>query len=99
MAFGLKPLSSISYSIETRERIAGDSLQTIYEGSGGLNQVFVGIGKKWKGFSVGFNTGYNFGRKDIATRKAFINDTVNYYQSKTSSLTNFGGVPGWWSAI
>jgi hypothetical protein len=92
IAFGLKPLSSISYSIETRERIAGDSLQTVYEGSGGLNQVFVGIGKKWKGLSLGFNTGYNFGRKDIATNKAFINDTVSYYQSKTSSLTNFGGV-------
>jgi hypothetical protein len=92
MAFGLKPLSSISYSIETRERIASDSLQTVYEGSGGLNQVFIGIGKKWKGFSLGFNTGYNFGRKDIATRKAFLNDTISYYQSKTSSLTNFGGV-------
>jgi hypothetical protein len=92
MAFGLKPLSSISYSIDTRERIAGDSLQTVYEGSGGLNQVFVGIGKKWKGLSLGFNTGYNFGRKDIATRKTFINDTINYYQSKTSTLTNFGGV-------
>ncbi|MDB5209732.1 MAG: hypothetical protein JWQ30_559 [Sediminibacterium sp.] len=91
MAFGLKPLSTVSYSIETRERIANDSLQTIYEGSGGLNQVFVGIGKRWKGFSLGFNTGYNFGRKDITTRKAFINDTVAYYQSKTSTVTNFGG--------
>lgn len=93
MAFGLKPLSTISYSIETRERIASDSLQTVYEGSGGLNQVFVGIGKKWKnGLSLGLNTGYNFGRKEIATRKAFINDTISYYQSKTASLTTFSGL-------
>lgn len=91
LAFGLKPLSSINYSVETRERISVDSLQTVYEGSGGLNQVFVGIGKKWKGLSIGFNTGYNFGKKDITTRKAFINDTVNYYQSKSSVLTSFSG--------
>jgi hypothetical protein len=101
LAFGLKPQSSISYSIETRERIASDSLQTVYEGSGGLNQVFVGLGKrwkndtvntKWKSFGIGFNTGYNFGRKDITTRKAFLNDTVSYYQSKSSSTTNFSGM-------
>lgn len=92
MAFGLKPLSSISYSIETRERISADSLATVYDGSGGLNQAFIGIGKKWKGLSLGINTGYNFGTKDINTRKAFINDTVNYYQSKLSNKTDFGGM-------
>lgn len=92
LAFGLKPVSNISYSIETRERVADDSLQTIYEGSGGLNQFFVGVAKKWKTFSLGFNTGYNFGRKEINTRKTFLNDTVSYYQSLTSSSTNFGGI-------
>lgn len=92
LAFGLKPVSSISYSIENRERIAGDSLQTLYQGSGGLNQFFVGMSKKWKNLSVGFNTGYNFGRKEIETRKTFINDTVAYYQSLSSTSTNLGGV-------
>lgn len=92
LAFGLKPLSTISYSINNRERVAGDSLQTIYEGSGGLNQVFVGVGKKWKNLSLGLNTGYNFGRREINTRKAFINDTVSYYQSNSSSVSTFGGI-------
>ena len=92
MAFGLKPISNINYSIENRARVAGDSLQTIYQGSGGLNQVFVGLAKKWKTFSIGFNTGYNFGRKEISTRKTFLNDTVSYYQSVSSSATNFSGV-------
>ena len=92
MAFGLKPVSSINYSIEQRERTAGDSLQTLYQGSGGLNQVFVGISKKWNTFSIGFNTGYNFGRKEINTRKTFINDTIPYYQSLNSSTTTFSGV-------
>ena len=92
IAFGLKPVSNISYSVENLTRVAGDSLQTLYEGSGGLNQAFVGIGKKWKTFSIGANTGYNFGRKEISTRKIFLNDTVAYYQSNSATTTNFGGV-------
>jgi len=92
LAFGLKPVSSISYSIASYARVAGDSLQTIYEGSGGMNQFFIGLGKKWKSFQIGFNTGYNFGRREINTRKAFLNDTVPYYQSNSSTKTNFNGV-------
>ena len=57
LAFGLKPLSRINYSVSNLSRMAGDSLHTLYEGSGGLNQAFVGIGKKWKNLSIGFNTG------------------------------------------
>jgi hypothetical protein len=64
-AFGLRPASKINYSVVERTRIANDSLGTVYEGSGGLNQLFVGLGKRWKGFSVGFNSGYNFGRREI----------------------------------
>jgi hypothetical protein len=92
LAFGIKPLSSINYSIEKNERAAGDSLQTLYQGNGGLNQLFVGIGKKWKNLSIGFNTGYAFGRRDISTTKNFINDTVTYYQSNSGNVTTFGGV-------
>lgn len=91
LAFGLKPLSRISYSVENRERSAGDSTQALYEGNGGFNQAFVGIGKKWRNFSIGINTGYNFGRKDIETQKNFLNDTVDYYSSKSKVVTNYGG--------
>lgn len=92
MAFGLRPLSRISYSVVNRERVAGDSLATVYEGSGGLNQAYVGIGKKWKNLSVGFNTGFNFGRREIATKKIFISDTAFFYQSNSSTLTSFNGL-------
>jgi hypothetical protein len=92
LAFGLRPLSRISYSVENRERSAGDSTQALYEGNGGLNQAFIGVGKKWKNFSIGINTGYNFGRKDIETQKNFLNDTINYYSSKSKVVTNYGGV-------
>jgi hypothetical protein len=92
MAFGLRPLSRINYSVQNLARVVNDSLQTLYEGSGGLNQAFIGFGKRWKTFSLGFNTGYNFGRKEISTRKNFINDTVSYYSSNSSTTTNFGGM-------
>lgn len=92
LAFGLRPVSRINYNVITRERVAGDTLGTSYEGSGGVNQAFIGIGKKWKNLSIGLNTGYTFGKKEISTRKTFLNDTVTYYQSNTSSLTNFGNV-------
>lgn len=89
MAFGIRPISRINYSVVNRERVAGDSLATIYEGSGGLNQAFVGIGKKWKNLSIGFNTGFNFGRREIATKKIFVNDTTLYFQSNSSTITTF----------
>lgn len=92
IAFGLKPISNVGYSIVTRERVAGDSLATVYEGNGGMNQAFIGIGKKWKGLSIGFNTGYNFGRKETITRKVFLNDSVSYYQSKSGTATTYSGV-------
>jgi hypothetical protein len=92
LAFGLKPVTRISYSIESITRTAIDSLSTINEGSGGLNQVFAGIGKRWGGFSVGLNTGYQFGRKEINSRTEFLNDTVNYMKGLASSVTSFGSL-------
>ncbi|WP_161835585.1 hypothetical protein [Sediminibacterium soli] len=92
LAFGLKPLSRINYSVQDFSKIGADSVQTLYNGSGGLNQVFVGLGKRWKNFQIGFNTGYNFGRKEVNTTKNFLNDSVLYHSSKTSTLTTFGGM-------
>ncbi len=89
MAFGFRPLSRINYSITESGQAAGDSISNLYQGSGGLNQLFIGLGKKWKGFSVGFNTGVNFGRKEVSTFVGFINDTIAYNKSKSSSVTNF----------
>ncbi len=89
LAFGLKPLSRINYSITDEGRAAGDSIIHAYQGSGGLNELFIGVGKRWKGFSLGFNTGVRFGRKEISTLTTFINDTVSYEKSKSGSVSNF----------
>lgn len=92
MAFGIRPVTRINYSVVNRERVAGDSLATIYEGSGGLNQAFLGLGKKWKNLSIGFNTGFNFGRREISTKKIFLNDTAFFFQSNSSTITTFNKV-------
>src|ERR1700741_1154591 len=63
MAFGLRPVTRINYSVVQAGRLTGiDSFQTIYEGNGGLNQFFLGLGKRWGGLSIGANGGFNFGR-------------------------------------
>lgn len=89
-AFGLKPISRINYSVTSNTRVAGDSVGTSYNGTGGLNQAFIGIGKRWKKFNIGFNTGYTFGRRETNTQTTFLNDTVSYHQSNQSVKTNYG---------
>lgn len=91
MSFGLRPVSKINYKIEKSERLSNiDSLHTLYEGSGGVNQAFVGTGLKIKNFSIGINAGYMFGSKDYSTILTFINDTTFYYTSNSESKTTFG---------
>ncbi len=95
LVFGLRPATRINYSIQTTQPsgISGfDSLYTLYEGNGGISQVFLGLGKRWGHFSIGFNGGYEFGHKDISTKVTPLNDTVNYYKSNSASNTNFWGV-------
>ncbi len=93
LVFGLRSMSRINYKIERNDRLAGiDSLNTLYEGSGGVNQAYAGVGLRIKNFSIGFNAGYMFGNKDYGTRLTFLNDTTEYYRSNSASTTNFGGL-------
>ena len=93
VSFGLRPVSAINYKVEKNERLPGvDSLNTIYEGSGGITRVNVSTGMKIKKLSFGISTGYEFGKKDYSTQIRFINDTVLYYSSNTAAKTRFGGI-------
>jgi hypothetical protein len=99
MSFGLRPVSRINYKIEDDRRLAGvDSLNTLYEGSGGLNQANFSTGIKFgkdpnkNEFSLGVSTGYSFGTKDFSTRIILANDTVAYYKSNSEVQSRFGGM-------
>ena len=89
---GLRPMTRVNYSIQSNSRIPADSIENLYEGSGGLNQAFVGIGKRWGGFSIGANAGYLFGNKNISTKAIFLNDSIHYYTGNVTEQQNFGGL-------
>ncbi|MEO7962194.1 MAG: hypothetical protein ABIR19_11640 [Ginsengibacter sp.] len=91
MTFGLKPISKINYKINATTHNGIDSIATLYEGNGGVNEAFIGMGLKLKNFSIGFNTGYLFGEKDYNSKIIFI-DTVQYYKAEYDTKTRFGGV-------
>jgi hypothetical protein len=91
LVFGLKPVTRINYSVASIQQTSIDSIETLYEGTGGLNQAFVGLAKRWNNFSIGFNGGVEFGRKEIST-KAIILDTVLFLKSNSTSTTTFLGL-------
>ena len=91
LTFGLKPLAKINYKIENTGRTI-DSSSTVYEGTGGINEAFIGTGLRIKNFSFGINTGYLFGEKNYDTRLIFNNDTLNYYKAHYGTQTRFGGI-------
>ena len=93
MSFGIRPVTRIGYKIEKRERLPGiDSLFTLYEGSGGANQVFIGTGLRYKNLSFGITAGYMFGSKEYSTKLEFINDSIIYFKSNYSNKTTLGGL-------
>lgn len=90
--FGLKPISRINYKVENRSVIGMDSIATIYEGNGGINEAFIGTAIKIKNFSFGFNTGYLFGEKDYSTKVNFLSDSVTFQKGNYETKTRFGGM-------
>ncbi len=97
LTFGLRPYSRINYKIFRSERLllapgVSDSLTTLFEGNGGTNQAYTGLGIRIKNFSAGVNVGYIFGNKDISTRLIFVNDTVEYYRSNSANVASYGGL-------
>jgi hypothetical protein len=94
IAFGLKPLTRVSYNIETGLRKGSDSITYNYEGNGGLYQAFLGTGMAFKNLSIGINLGYRFGSKDNITRVSMLNDSLSgIYTSGQKEVKNtYGGV-------
>lgn len=61
-SFGLIPYSSVGYKIKSSKIVDNISQESTYNGSGGLNKVYVALAYKVnKNFSVGADLNYNFG--------------------------------------
>jgi len=94
MSLGLKPLTKINYKIEQGERrVDIDSIHRLFEGSGGVNQAFLGTGFKIKNFSIGINAGFMFGSKNNSTVVTVVPDSALnfYYTSNSATKTSIGG--------
>lgn len=99
LSFGLRPVSRINYRISRTEYLRDpntnlgiDSAYTEFTGSGGTNLPYIGTGYAIKNLSIGANVGYMFGRKEYATRRSILNDTVSYYNSNHSTQAYMGGL-------
>lgn len=97
LSFGLRPISRISYKIVRNEKLFDpasglpvDSTITEFNGDGGAYLPSIGTGVAIKNFSIGVNAGYLFGQRKNSTRRAFINDTVQYYNSNHTTNSSFG---------
>ncbi len=74
-SLGLVPFSSVGYSFGSKI----DNGSNSHEGNGGINQLYLGFaGRLFKGFSIGANVSYLFGKN--------INDVYVYTESGSTSL-------------
>ncbi len=100
LSFGLRPISRINYKIEqSRRSLTSDSIHSLYEGNGGMNQINISAGFKKRGngphkneFSFGLSSGFSFGTKDYSTKTSIINDTVPFLKSNFEVKSRFYGL-------
>jgi hypothetical protein len=95
LSFGIRPLSRISYLINSTENLKDafgnvTPLTSQYRGTGGSYLPSIGTGFAIKNFSAGFNIGYLFGNRENTLFKQPINDTVQYYPSEHTTNSSFG---------
>lgn len=84
ISFGVMPYSNVGYKYSTTSRLTEmqTSVASIYEGSGGFNQLFLGAGWQFlKPLSIGFNISYLWGDsyRDITTSSS---STINSLSKK-----------------
>jgi hypothetical protein len=99
--FGLRQVTKIYYKINHFERLYDpvtgmniDSAATNYNGDGGAFLASMGTGVAIKNFSIGFNFGYLFGKKQFGTKRAFVDDTVAYNPLSYLTQASFGDIYG-----
>ncbi len=86
-SMGLLPFSSVGYKISDYQSVPDiGKINYTYEGSGGLNQFYIGNAFRIKKFSFGVNAAYVFGFLD-KTRTVTFPDSLNYLAVRLSNST------------
>ncbi|MFC2175359.1 hypothetical protein ACFLR1_00130 [Bacteroidota bacterium] len=92
-AFGLREFSSVNYSVTNSivDSTSGyGNVDYKFEGNGGINQFFIGIGlKPYKNLSIGLNASYLFGKINRIQRVEFLDD--KFFNLKSERYTTVGG--------
>lgn len=91
VAFGLRSYSSVGYDYQDQVIVNTVTANNTYEGSGGLNEVFVGTGYEvHKNLSVGVSGKYLFGRVERDKRVVFdSDDATNFFNTIDRSEINY----------
>jgi len=77
-SFGLTPISRIGYNISSTSHDSIGDVMHQYEGSGGINQFYIGNAFHYKDFSIGVNSSYLFGYLNNTQTVYFPTDYGNY---------------------
>ncbi|MDI9311019.1 MAG: outer membrane protein transport protein [Limnohabitans sp.] len=87
--FGLMPISSVGYRIESTNTSNGEVLR--FNGKGGINKVFASAGYEInKKFSIGAELGYNFGKLEFNT--AFYKNLSIQSGTRLLTTSTIGGI-------
>ena len=90
LALGLTPLSKQNYSNSFGDSLSdGSAVDYVYEGNGGLSEVFFGTGFEKNGFAFGVNGKYIFGRLNDISKVKYSSD-----EFKSVRFQNFSNVSG-----
>lgn len=81
LSFGLIPYTNVGYSYSNTSKLNdpnNTSSVNTYSGSGGLHQVYLGLGwSPFKGLSIGVNGSYLYGGINRSVVNSFSNSSVN----------------------
>tara|TARA_B110000046_G_scaffold40521_1_gene44891 strand:- start:39127 stop:40473 length:1347 start_codon:yes stop_codon:yes gene_type:complete len=82
LAFGIKPYSFIGYDYASSDTVNAELLDYSYEGSGGVNEIYFGLGYEFlKNFSVGVTGSYYFGELIDNRRVIYENTSSGFMNS------------------
>ena len=91
VSFGVLPLTNVGYSYSSSTRLADNrgTITETYSGSGGLHQMFVGVGwRLFKPLSLGFNAQYVWGdyeRSIVSSTGTDINSLRKVYSASVKT--------------
>jgi hypothetical protein len=104
LSFGIRPITRISYKIQTTKMLKDpntglpiDTSLTINQGDGGSYLASLGTGIKFdlgdlQSIAFGITGGYLFGRKDYSTRISIFNDSLSYNSGNFQTKTTYGNL-------